>query len=525
MTVGPLPYLRLLTVSVLLAASAARAADVERWGAFELTLNGPAEGNPFTDVTLSAAFTNGDRTIPTTGFYDGGGSYVVRFSPPTAGEWRYTTKSNAAALDGKTGSFNAVAPSAGNHGPVGVRNMYHFAYADGTPHYSVGTTCYAWNHQPEELQKQTLATLKASPFNKLRFCVFPKWYAYNRVEPPLYPFEGTPPNRWDATRFNPAFFHNLERQIAALRDLGIEADVILFHPYDEGHWGFDRLSAADNDRYLKYVVARLSAYRNVWWSLANEFDFDKHKTDADWDRFIGIVAATDPYRRLCSIHNGTRLYNHTDPRLTHASIQNGSAVEDAGRAILYRDVYRKPIVFDEVKYEGDIQQRWGNLSAEELVHRFWQGTVAGTYVGHGETIRHPSDVLWWSKGGVLRGQSAPRIAFLRKVLEDGPATGMEPIDKWQDARTAGKAGEYYLVYFGKDKPTEWTVELPRAGLKSGMRFRAKVLDTWDMTATPAEGDFVVEVKDEKNYRHRTEGERSIKLPGKLYMAVRLKRVD
>ena len=147
--------------------------------------------------------------------------------------------------------------------------------------------------------------------------------------------------------------------------------------------------------------------------------------------------------------------------MTHASIQNGSAVEDAGRAVLYRDVYRKPIVFDEVKYEGDIPQRWGNLSAEEMVHRFWQGTIAGTYVGHGETYLHPEDdILWWSKGGVLRGQSPRGSPSCAKVLEEGPPEGLEPIDKWQDARTAGKKGEYYLIYFGKEKPTEWTFEYP-----------------------------------------------------------------
>ena len=37
------------------------------------------------------------------------------------------------------------------------------------------------------------ATLKASPFNKVRMCVFPKWYDHNRKEPALYPFEGTAP--------------------------------------------------------------------------------------------------------------------------------------------------------------------------------------------------------------------------------------------------------------------------------------------------------------------------------------------
>jgi hypothetical protein len=512
-----------IALAAVLAGPAAAADTVERWGLYEVTLRGPADGNPFVDVTLSARFTSGDRRVEVRGFYDGEGVYKVRFMPDRLGEWRYETVSNRPPLNGQMGTVRCVEPSAGNHGPVRVRNTYHFAHADGTPHYSIGTTCYVWNHQGDELEAQTLATLKQAPFNKMRMCVFPKRYAFNTNEPPAYPFAGQPPTSWDLTRFNPAFFRRLEQHVASLRDLGIEADLILFHPYDKGHWGFDRMPAEADDRYLRYVIARLAAYRNVWWSLANEFDFMAEKTDADWDRFFKIVVEEDPYGHLRSIHNGHRLYNHTHPWVTHASIQNGSAVEDAGRAVLFRDVYRKPIVFDEVKYEGDIPQRWGHISAEEMVHRFWQGTIAGTYVGHGETYLHPSEVLWWSKGGVLRGQSPPRIAFLRKVIEAGPAEGIEPIDKWQDPRTGGKAAEFYLVYLGKDRPSEWVFELPRAGLKTGMRFKAEVLDTWDMTATPVAGEFTI-VAD-KGYRYRSEGERAIKLPGKPYVAVRIRRVD
>ena len=33
------------------------------------------------------------------------------------------------------------------------------------------------------------------------------------------------------------------------------------------------MPAEADDRYLRYAVARLAAYRNVWWSLANECDF------------------------------------------------------------------------------------------------------------------------------------------------------------------------------------------------------------------------------------------------------------
>lgn len=106
-----------------------------------------------------------------------------------------------------------------------------------------------WNLQGDELEEQTLATLRDAPFNKIRMCVFPKRYLFNFNEPPCYPFEGevkrpwdpanlengrTPPpvDFWDFTRFNPEYFRHLEKRILDLQELGIEADLILFHPYD-----------------------------------------------------------------------------------------------------------------------------------------------------------------------------------------------------------------------------------------------------------------------------------------------------
>jgi hypothetical protein len=528
---GAIMNRRLLLGSCLLAATplwigagqATRAADapVEQWGIFELVLNGHATGNPFTEVDLSARFSQGDQSVTAAGFYDGDGTFRVRFMPGTQGEWRYITKSNRPELDARSGSFVATAPVKTNHGAVRVRHTFHFAYDDGTPYFPIGTTCYAWTHQGDSLEEQTLQTLEHSPFNKIRMCIFPKSYAYNKNEPVYYPFAGTPPKGWDFTRPNPAYFRHLEERIGRLRDLGIEADLILFHPYDRGHWGFDRMPPDADDRYLRYAVARLAAYRNVWWSLANEFDFMPEKSTADWDRFFHIIAASDPYRHLCSIHNGTRLYNHTHPWVTHASIQNGSAVSDFGRAELYRDVYMKPIVFDEAKYEGNIPQRWGNLSGEEMVHRFWQGAIAGTYVGHGETYLRPDEILWWSKGGTLHGTSPPRIAFLRKILESGPPEGLEPIDKWQEAHVAGKRGEYYLVYLGNEAPKEWRVALPRTRLNEPLTLQADVLDTWEMTITPVPGSFVLKPTGDNVISCADRP--AIPLPGKPYLAIRLRK--
>ncbi len=164
-------------------------AAIEQWDIFELVLDGPTTGNPFLDVSLSAEFRLQNRVLEPDGFYDGDGLYRVRFMPDTPGEWTYVTKSNVDALDGQTGSFVCTPAGENNHGPVHVHNQFHFAYADGTPYYSFGTTCYAWAHQGDALEEQTLETLKSAPFNKMRMCVFPKDYIYNENEPVYYPFE------------------------------------------------------------------------------------------------------------------------------------------------------------------------------------------------------------------------------------------------------------------------------------------------------------------------------------------------
>ncbi len=172
------------TFHLLLSLGCALATHAtERWGVYEVSLAGPASGNPYLDVQWSATFTQGDRQVNVPGFWDGDGTFKARFSPPTAGEWRYETRSATPELNGQTGAFTATAATGRNHGPIEVFDTFYLRHADGTPYHQLGTTCYAWVHQIRELQEQTLKTLAASPFNKIRFCLFPKSYEYNRNEP------------------------------------------------------------------------------------------------------------------------------------------------------------------------------------------------------------------------------------------------------------------------------------------------------------------------------------------------------
>lgn len=147
----------------------------------------------------------------------------------------------------------------------------------------------------------------------------------------------------------------------------------------------------------------------------------------------------------------------------------------------------------------------------------------GTYVGHGDYFNHAGNDTWTSFGGKLSGESAPRIGFLRKILEEGPAEGLDPIDKWNDANVAGQAGKYYLIYFGKEKPTSWKFQLYKAGVADGMRFKVDVIDTWNMTITPVDGEFVAKKRD--NYSFADANGRSVTLPGKAGIALRIVRVE
>ena len=497
---------------------------VEKWDIFEVSASGRTEGNPFTDYTVKGIFRGKTETVEADGFYDGEGVYKVRFMPSFEGEYTYEI-SGSFSEEKTTGAFLVTPPSPKNHGPVRVANTYHFAYEDGTPYYSVGTTCYVWSHQPEEIRKQTLEELSKGYFNKMRFCVFPKHYIHNFRDPETFPYEGTPVdnsglteenfsynvdfsgNHWDFKRFHPEHFRRFEACIAELRDRGIEADIIVMHPYDR--WGFSAMSREEDDLYWKYVVARFAAYRNVWWSLANEYDLLRAKTLEDWERYASILCEKDPYNHLRSVHNCIDFYDYTRPWITHCSMQR----QDLYRHVEYTDDYRvrygKPVVWDEIAYEGNIDQGWGNISGQELTRRFWEASLRGGYAGHGETFVNPEDVLWWSHGGKLHGDSPERIRFLHQILCETPGLGLKRGTGSFDETVGVPEGMapdsgYEIHYYGFGRPTfrEFRKE-PDA------RYQAEVIDTWGMTVTDA---------------GIHSGKFRIPLPGREYMAIRLRRL-
>ncbi|MBW9109108.1 DUF5605 domain-containing protein [Microbacterium ureisolvens] len=488
------------------SASVVLPSPTAKWGVLEVRLDGPSHGNPFVDVELDAVLTRPDgSTVRVGGFYDGDGRYLVRALADAEGDWTFVTRSTARSLDGLRGTLTVTGARDGAHGPVRV-DGFHFRHADGTRHRPLGTTAYAWTHQSDELQEQTLRTLAAAPFTKIRMCLFPKSYLFNANEPADFVFPGSLDAGFDLERFDPAHFRRLEQRIAQLGELGIEADLILFHAYDR--WGFADLGPAVDERYLRYAVRRLAAFSNVWWSMANEYDLLWSKTGADWERLAAVVGEEDPFGHLNSIHNCRPLYDYAKPWITHVSIQRVDVYRTAENTDQWRENWGKPVVIDECAYEGDIDQGWGNITGEEMVRRFWEGAVRGGYVGHGETylpsaLGLADDVLWWSKGGVLHGTSPERIGFLEGLLAEAPDGVWDPLPSDWDVPWGG-TDTHRVGYFGFNRPRfrnvvlgdgEWTID---------------VIDTWNMTVERLEGTHRSSVR--------------VPLPGRQFMAVRAIRV-
>ena len=120
---------------------------VEQYRVFELEV---PEG------VTAVTFRQGGASAEVHTFSDGPARTLARFMPAEPGIWE---------CDG--GSFLCTPASGNNHGPVRAEDK-GFRYADGTRFFPFGTTCYAWTHQPEELRRQTLESLRDSPFNKVR---------------------------------------------------------------------------------------------------------------------------------------------------------------------------------------------------------------------------------------------------------------------------------------------------------------------------------------------------------------------
>jgi len=275
--------------------------------------------DPYT-VEFDAVFRcpqNKGLKIP--GFYNGGKSYVLRFSPPLSGSWIFETASSLSELAGHRGWVECrAATNPDRHGPVMIdeKNPQVFYYQDGAPYFLMAFEV-DWlfaldleNKTGIPKTKTLVDQMAKANFNQAIINVYAhdaSWGEDKNLKPEFdygspksFPFGGNNDNP-DFSTLNVDFFKHFDRVIDYLDQKGVIAHVMIYVWNKKVNWP-DMYSDADN-RYFDYVIKRYQAFSNIIWDISKEA-LSYGRCDMDYvNERIRRLRHLDAYQRLLTVHD------------------------------------------------------------------------------------------------------------------------------------------------------------------------------------------------------------------------------
>ncbi len=445
-------------------ALAATEPSVPKWGRFEHTFeSAKSYENPVQEAVLNVVFLSpSGQTNRVYGFWDGGRTWRVRFSPRTSGKWTWASTCSDTANGGlhqQSGSFLCTAAAGKSrfeqHGPIQVSpDGFSFVHDDLTPFFWMADT--AWNgallSKPQDWEFY-LKTRAAQKFTAVQW-VATQWRAAPKgdVSGELA-FTGK-----EKISINPEFFRRLDAKADAVNKAGLLNVPVLL-------WGIGGRSAEQNPgAYLsedqaillaRYMVARWQA-NAVSWILAGDGHFFGSE-GARWNR-IGRAVFNDIAHAPVTMHPQGRhwVFNEfkDEKWLGFVSYQSGHGDSDESLAWLtkgpltqdWEKTPHRPLINLEPPYEGHLGYQSKQPLTAELVRRtiYWSllnaPTAGVSYGGHG--------VWGWDDG--------------TKPPVDHPGTGTPMA--WQKALTLPGALEISnLVTFFTSIPFNQVAPIARRG--------------------------------------------------------------
>ncbi len=472
------------------------AMDVPKWSTYDINLtsntsyaNGYASG----PTQLTATFTGpGGVTQNVTGFWDGTNNFKFRFTPTVEGAWSYTTSSTDTSLNGQTGSLNAVAPAAGNHGFLRIDPAHTNSFA-----WDDGTRYFMWGQIYDNIVQTALATSNANwqagidnslahGFSKIRLNVYPdsaspSWtgkdsawstlmhgYAYSAPYALLNNNSQTP----DRDQLNLAYWQKLDDVVKYIDSKGMVAELILVNPYNANNvFGSD----TQNQRLLDYAMARYAGYHNVTWCVSWEYGVSANaggtypQDAADFNGFGQRVRSKDPWLtqgtslRPLSIHSNTNIDFPfaTFPNWPTSAViqygprnQGGFANGDQwGNAGIVQNLgHNMPVVNDEYGYIDD--ESGVTMTQLQSRQAIWGIATAGGYGSSGDWRTLGTGSAQWKPNLTGEWYDAPEYDDIKHVVDFFTTKGIE---YWKmashneltsDTRTyvLAEPGKQYVAY-------------------------------------------------------------------------------
>lgn len=285
---------------------------------------GELPGNPFTQFA-HVAFSQGTERYEIDGFYDGRDNdgdpvYRARFMPTHPGTWHYEWSIGSQHQRGAIAVQERRDPN--NHGHVRVdkTNPSVLLYDDGSAHYWYGGKWFlAQNYGPLSKQGESNAPGAA-------VATYRSYYSNEQLDSYLelmmdhghngallklgyFPLED------DKLSWDLEWIRRADRLITAMRRRNIYCQVSFFDPWSRRTGSWFETSGDPNDHvlnawsnedddakqnYIRYVVARLAGYSNVYWELVDRVDAPGESAGAEFveqanTKYLPWLRAFDPY--------------------------------------------------------------------------------------------------------------------------------------------------------------------------------------------------------------------------------------
>ena len=287
--------------------------------------------NPFADVAVEGTFIGpSGRELTILAFYDGEGTWRVRFNPGEVGHWRYRLSARPHDPDfSQAGDFDVERSENPEAEPREVRGFlratpgkaWGFHYQSGEPFLALGDTTYnlfGMAHCGGDVDA-FLERRARQGFNLLRVRMSvspfhpPEGYSEWQTRR-TWPWGGSEQSpQFD--RLNLDYFRTVDRVMRKAEELALGLEMIM------EAWGFefpfnrrDLFVPEWEELWMRYLIARYDAFNCVnFWTLMNEYEY---YPNGDWRynpvadrwamRMARWVKRVAQHSHIVSVHNGPR---------------------------------------------------------------------------------------------------------------------------------------------------------------------------------------------------------------------------
>lgn len=432
--------------------------EVQQWRTVDIMVHTNKEyTSPFEDVDVFGTFTGPDgKVIKLLGFWDGDGTWILRFAPTAVGTWSYTiTSTDSDNTDFSGNGTVSCVPYTGTldmyrHGFLKVSDdRDYLEHADGTPFFWLGDT--HWTFVTEERFDESNCPLYDSQFKACvdkrvaqKFTVYQCNFRDGKVngffgrnlDLMMETDHGFVPNLEE-------FHNNVDKKMKYLADQGLLIAVGYAWGFDMAPNGLERYK-----KFAKYTAARYGAYP-VAWTLAGElpgYMGDLEENTRQWNEVAKEGEKWSAYDNLQSAHLAAsrpfpKIYEN-ESWFDFAMSQAGHGDFDMAQTMYaeFKEMYKgHPVLESEATYEGATSNEYtSRIIPAAMMRRLaylimqsggcgytygcngvwelqWEAGVGG--IGWG-------DMAWWD-GLVLPG--ADQLTIFRDFYESVGWARLKPL--------------------------------------------------------------------------------------------------